>query len=103
MSYFTRSVVPILRTGRLALRHQRSVNPIQQVFAHDRNGVRGLATVFERNKPHVNIGTPDTPFSGIMEPMNLTKRQVLLDMSIMERYSHDLILKTPLSSVLLCM
>ncbi|KAL9113326.1 MAG: hypothetical protein Q9187_007637 [Circinaria calcarea] len=57
MSTLTRSLTPLLRTSRLAIRQQRGVNPIQQVFGRDRNGARGLATVFERNKPHVNIGT----------------------------------------------
>jgi len=57
MPAFTRSLNPLLRTGRCALRQQKGVNPVQQVFARDRNGVRGLATVFERTKPHVNIGT----------------------------------------------
>ena len=56
MSTFSRSMIPFLRISRHALSHQRGINPIQQVFAHDRNGIRGLATVFERNKPHVNIG-----------------------------------------------
>ena len=70
MSHLTRSVVPLLRTGRLALRHQKGVNPIHQVFAHDRNGARGLATVFERTKPHVNIGMPYALCSGVREPRN---------------------------------
>ncbi len=56
MSAFVRSVTPLLRTSRIALRQQRGVNPVQQVFRGDRNGARGLATVFERTKPHVNIG-----------------------------------------------
>lgn len=56
MVVITRSLAPILRTSRLALRQQRGVNPVQQVFGRDANGVRGLATVFERSKPHVNIG-----------------------------------------------
>ncbi|MCJ1321356.1 translation elongation factor Tu [Xylographa vitiligo] len=57
MPAFTRSLTPLLRTGRCALRQQKGVNPVQQVFTRDRNSVRGLATVFERTKPHVNIGT----------------------------------------------
>lgn len=56
MVVVTRSLAPILRTSRLALRHQRGVNPVQQVFGKDASGIRGLATVFERSKPHVNIG-----------------------------------------------
>lgn len=35
----------------------RAVNPIQHVFAGDKMAARGLATAFERTKPHVNIGT----------------------------------------------
>lgn len=57
MVVITRSLAPILRTTRLAVRQQRGVNPVQQVFRKDANGIRGLATVFERSKPHVNIGT----------------------------------------------
>ncbi|KAL9133427.1 MAG: hypothetical protein Q9175_005390 [Cornicularia normoerica] len=57
MVAITRSLAPILRTSRLAVRQQKCVNPVQQVFGRDTNGIRGLATVFERSKPHVNIGT----------------------------------------------
>ena len=56
MVIITRSLAPILRTSRLAVWQQRGVNPVQQVFGRDANGIRGLATVFERSKPHVNIG-----------------------------------------------
>ena len=56
MVIITRSLTPILRTSRLALWQQRGVNPVQQVFGRDANGIRGLATVFERSRPHVNIG-----------------------------------------------
>ncbi|MCJ1309718.1 translation elongation factor Tu [Agyrium rufum] len=58
MSAFKRFSSPLLRTGRLALQQRRSgINPVQQVFQQDAQSVRGLATVFERTKPHVNIGT----------------------------------------------
>ncbi|MCJ1462595.1 translation elongation factor Tu [Pseudocyphellaria aurata] len=57
MLIFTRSLAPLLRTSRHALRRQKGVNPIQQVFGRDSYGIRGLATAFERTKPHVNIGT----------------------------------------------
>ena len=57
MVVITRSLAPILRTSRLAIRQQKGVNPVHQVFGKDANGIRGLATVFERSKPHVNIGT----------------------------------------------
>ena len=56
MVIITRSLTPILRTSRLALWQQKGVNPVQQVFGRDVNGIRGLATVFERSRPHVNIG-----------------------------------------------
>lgn len=56
MSTFTRSITPLLRTGRLAIRQRPRVNPITQVFGREVNGVRGFAQVFERTKPHVNIG-----------------------------------------------
>lgn len=57
MVILSRSFAPLIRTGRLAIRQQKNVNPLQQVFGKDVNGTRGLATVFERSKPHVNIGT----------------------------------------------
>ncbi|KAK4903023.1 hypothetical protein LTR28_001193 [Elasticomyces elasticus] len=50
------------RTSRAALRQQNGVNPVQSALG-SRGGVqftaatRNYATVFERNKPHVNIGT----------------------------------------------
>lgn len=56
MSTFTRSIAPLLRTGRLAIQHRFSVNPVTQVLGRDVSGVRGFAQVFERTKPHVNIG-----------------------------------------------
>lgn len=56
MVVITRSLVPLLRTSRLALRQQNGINPVQQIFGKDTNSIRGLATVFERSKPHVNIG-----------------------------------------------
>ena len=52
----TRSLAPVLRTTRLAVRQQRGINPIQQIFGKDASGVRCLATAFDRSKPHVNIG-----------------------------------------------
>ncbi|KAI9790715.1 MAG: translation elongation factor Tu [Peltula sp. TS41687] len=63
MSTFSRSVVPFLRTSRVTLRHQHRTNPLQQALTRDHNGAqfynacRGMAMVFERKKPHVNIGT----------------------------------------------
>jgi len=57
MVVLSRSLAPLLRTSRLAIRQQRGINPVQQVFSRDVNGIRGLATVFERSKPHVNVGT----------------------------------------------
>lgn len=60
MAAFARSVPPLLRTSRLTLRQRHGVNPVQQALCGSRNGAqilyRGMATVFERNKPHVNIG-----------------------------------------------
>lgn len=56
MVVLTRSFAPLLRTSRVAIRQQKGVNPVQQVFGRDADGIRGLATVFERSKPHVNIG-----------------------------------------------
>lgn len=56
MSLSARSLAPLIRTTRLAICQQRGVNPVQQVFNNNHINIRGLATVFERNKPHVNIG-----------------------------------------------
>ncbi|KAI9816791.1 MAG: translation elongation factor Tu [Pycnora praestabilis] len=63
MATFARSVRPFLRGGHVALRRQNSANPLQSFLLEGQTGdhfvgrCRGLATVFERNKPHVNIGT----------------------------------------------
>jgi elongation factor Tu len=51
----------LLRTSRLALRNNKSVNPVQQALglqgsARYVQGVRGYAAAFTRDKPHVNIG-----------------------------------------------
>ncbi|KAL8877737.1 MAG: hypothetical protein Q9192_008609, partial [Flavoplaca navasiana] len=57
MAGFVRAYAPLIRTTRIVISKQRGVNPVQQVFGRDATQYRGLATVFERNKPHVNIGT----------------------------------------------
>ncbi|KAI9846967.1 MAG: translation elongation factor Tu [Sclerophora amabilis] len=63
MAIFARSVGPFLRTSRIAIRRHDGVNPLQQVLGSGQNRgrvldtCRGMATVFERTKPHVNIGT----------------------------------------------
>ena len=62
MSTAFRSVAPFLRTARCGLKNGR-VNPLQsalkpQTTAGMLNICRSYA-VFERSKPHVNIGTPD--------------------------------------------
>ncbi|OCK81860.1 translation elongation factor Tu [Lepidopterella palustris CBS 459.81] len=59
MSTFTRA---LWRTSRTALRSQKSVNPVQQALGIQGTSryvgaVRNYAAVFERTKPHVNIGT----------------------------------------------
>ncbi|KAI9837258.1 MAG: translation elongation factor Tu [Sarea resinae] len=59
MSTFTRYVVPFLRSSRAGLRQ----NPVQYALGRPQNAARvidacrGMATAFERSKPHVNIGT----------------------------------------------
>ncbi|KAL8846127.1 MAG: hypothetical protein Q9221_008758 [Calogaya cf. arnoldii] len=57
MAGFVRAYAPLIRTTRVVLSKQTGVNPVQQVFGRDATQYRGLATIFERNKPHVNIGT----------------------------------------------
>ncbi|KAJ5620644.1 Elongation factor Tu [Penicillium lagena] len=57
MSSISRSVNLLARSSRASLLRPRAVNPVHHVFASDKMAVRGLATAFERTKPHVNIGT----------------------------------------------
>jgi elongation factor Tu len=64
MVILSRSLAPLIRTSRLAVRQHNGVNPVQQVFGKDAIGVRGLATVFERSKPHVNIGAGSRLYIG---------------------------------------
>ena len=52
----SRSLVSVLRTSRATLSQPRGANPVNRVFGHDRFAARKYATVFERTKPHVNIG-----------------------------------------------
>jgi hypothetical protein len=54
MSSFSRT---FLRTSRNALKYQRGINPVQQAWgAQGKYSVRNYAAVFQRDKPHVNIG-----------------------------------------------
>lgn len=55
MSSITRSLNLVARTSRTSLLRPTAVNPVHHVFSNKVAG-RGLATAFERNKPHVNIG-----------------------------------------------
>ncbi|KAL2006003.1 hypothetical protein VTN00DRAFT_9657 [Thermoascus crustaceus] len=57
MSSISRSINLLLRSSRSSLVRPRAVNPVQHVFANQRLGARGFAAVFERTKPHVNVGT----------------------------------------------
>ncbi|KAJ5752972.1 Elongation factor Tu [Penicillium odoratum] len=57
MSGLSRSFNILARTSRASLLRPSAVNPIHHVFASDKMAARGLATAFERTKPHVNIGT----------------------------------------------
>ena len=56
MSGIARTVNIFLRSSRTSLVRPTGVNPVLHVFAKDRLAARGLATAFERTKPHVNIG-----------------------------------------------
>lgn len=64
MSSIARSANLLSRTSRASLLRPRAVNPVQHVFTKDRLTARGLATVFERTKPHVNIGKE--PWGGVV-------------------------------------
>ncbi|KAJ5224693.1 Elongation factor Tu [Penicillium citrinum] len=57
MSSISRSINLLARSSRASLMRPRAVNPVHHVFTSDKLAVRGLATAFERTKPHVNIGT----------------------------------------------
>ncbi|KAJ5291376.1 Elongation factor Tu [Penicillium angulare] len=57
MSGISRSLNTLARTSRASLLRPRAINPVHHVFANDKMAARGLATAFERTKPHVNIGT----------------------------------------------
>ncbi|KAH8812048.1 P-loop containing nucleoside triphosphate hydrolase protein [Xylogone sp. PMI_703] len=59
MSVFARSISPFLRAS---LQRSSSINPLQHALRRQNgaavlNAYRTYATVFERTKPHVNIGT----------------------------------------------
>lgn len=56
MSSISRSANLLLRSSRASLLRPRAVNPVQHVFMKDRLAARGMASAFERSKPHVNIG-----------------------------------------------
>jgi hypothetical protein len=61
MPAFVRTVAPFLRTARSALQQGNSVSPLRHALRRQSgasflNAARTYATVFERTKPHVNIG-----------------------------------------------
>ena len=65
----SRSLVSVLRTSRATLSQPRGANPVNRVFGHDRFAARTYATVFERTKPHVNIGESQ---NASFQPVDLT-------------------------------
>lgn len=59
MPAFFRTLTPFVRTARAAVKQGNSVSPLAQALQR-RNGVdafRAYAAAFQRDKPHVNIGT----------------------------------------------
>lgn len=52
---FTRSVTQLVRSSRLAGQTYGG-NPVLKAFGHDRLAARHYAAVYQRTKPHVNIG-----------------------------------------------
>ena len=62
MPAFARTLNPFLRTARTALKQSNGVNPLQSALMQRQSGVqilntaRTYAAVFQRTKPHVNIG-----------------------------------------------
>ncbi|EAL90547.1 translation elongation factor Tu [Aspergillus fumigatus] len=57
MSSISRTANLLLRSSKASLLRPRALNPVQHVFGNNKLAARGLATTFERTKPHVNIGT----------------------------------------------
>ncbi|KIN04862.1 hypothetical protein OIDMADRAFT_157288 [Oidiodendron maius Zn] len=62
MPVFGRSITPFVRTARSALQLGNSVNPLHNALRRQNavafvNATRSYAAVYERTKPHVNIGT----------------------------------------------
>ena len=86
MSGIARTANLLFRSSRASLLRPAGVNPVHHVFANNRLAARGLATAFERTKPHVNIGKLVN--SLICKGFILTDLiKVPLVTSIMERYS----------------
>ena len=61
MPVFGRSITPFVRTARSALQLGNSVNPLHNALRRQNavafvNATRSYAAVYERTKPHVNIG-----------------------------------------------
>lgn len=56
MSSISRTANLLLRSSKASLLRPRALNPVQHVFGNNKLAARGLATTFERTKPHVNIG-----------------------------------------------
>lgn len=56
MSGLARSANLLMRSSRASLLRPSVVNPVHHLFSKDLLAARGLATAFERTKPHVNIG-----------------------------------------------
>jgi len=64
MPAFGRPVAPFLRTARSALHQGNTVNPVHHALRRQNavafvNATRSYAAVYERTKPHVNIGMYD--------------------------------------------
>jgi elongation factor Tu len=57
MSSISRTANLLLRSSKASLLRPRAINPVQHVFGNNKLAARGLASAFERTKPHVNIGT----------------------------------------------
>jgi elongation factor Tu len=66
MASISRSVNLLLRSSRSSLLRPRAVNPVQHVLTNERFAARNFATVFERTKPHVNVGMCDTELHSLI-------------------------------------
>lgn len=80
---FTRSLTSFLRASRLAASSSRA-NPVLSAFGRNPLQARSYATVFARDKPHVNVGRYDK--ANVLTSIDKSLQAPLV-MSTTERYA----------------